>query len=92
MNELVLYGLMGTNIAIFGYAYYVKEQARQGFQRPFVNFMNKMTLNLTAFQHGNYFSLLTSVFTHVDIGHIFSNMFTVYFLGSFLASAPIITP
>ncbi|KAH8644192.1 hypothetical protein IG631_01656 [Alternaria alternata] len=92
MNELVLYGLMGANIAIFGYAYYVKEQAKQGFQRPFVNFMNKMTLNLTAFQHGNYFSLLTSVFTHVDIGHIFSNMFTVYFLGSFLASAPIITP
>ncbi|KAL1800363.1 hypothetical protein ACET3X_000705 [Alternaria dauci] len=92
MNEAILYGLMGTNIAVFGYAYYVKEQARQGYPRPFENFMKKMTLNLTAFQQGNYLSLLTSIFTHVDIGHIFSNMFTVYFLGSFLANAPIITP
>jgi membrane associated rhomboid family serine protease len=83
---------MGTNIAVFGYAYYLKEQARQGYQGPFEKFMEKMTLNLTAFQHGNYLSALTSVFTHVDIGHIFSNMFTVYFMGSFLASAPVITP
>lgn len=92
MNEAVLYGLMGTNIAVFGYAYYLKEQARQGFPAPFVNFMNRMSLNLTTFQQGNYFSMITAIFTHVDIGHIFSNMFTVYFLGSFLASAPIITP
>ncbi|KAG9192165.1 hypothetical protein G6011_10899 [Alternaria panax] len=91
-NHAILYGLMGTNIAVFGYACYLKMQATQGYQVPFVKFMDKMALNLTTFLHGNYFSMLTSVFTHVDIGHIFSNMFTVYFMGSFLASAPIITP
>jgi membrane associated rhomboid family serine protease len=83
---------MGTNIAIFGYAMYLKAQAMQGFQQPFIRFMQKMTLNLTEFRNGAYLSILTSMFTHVDIGHIFSNMFTVYFLGSFLASAPSITP
>ena len=54
--------------------------------------MQKMTMNLTEVLHGNYLQVVTCVFTHLDIGHIFSNMFTVYFLGRFLASAPQITP
>ncbi len=92
LNETILYTLMGTNIAVFGYAYFLKQQALQGFPTPYTNFMHTMSLNLTRFQNGNYSQLLTSMFTHVDIGHLFSNMFTVYFLGTFLAAAPIITP
>lgn len=83
---------MGTNIAVFGYAMYLKAQAQQGYQLPLVRFMQKMTLNMSDVQRGSYLPILTSMFTHVDIGHIFSNMFTVYFLGGFLASAPVITP
>ncbi|KAF1946645.1 hypothetical protein EJ02DRAFT_450373 [Clathrospora elynae] len=91
-NMTVLYTLMGTNIAIFSYAMYLKVQATQGFSRPFTNFMRKMTLNLTEFRNGAYQTIVTSMFTHADIGHVLSNMVTVYFLGSFLAQAPVITP
>lgn len=91
-NNAVLYTLMGTNIAIFGYAMYLKQQAQQGYQLPLIRFLQKMTLNYSEFKNGSYLPLLTSTFTHLDLGHIFSNMFTVYFLGSFLASAPVITP
>ena len=91
-NKFVLYGLMGTNIAVFGYAAFLKSQALQGFHMPFAKFMDTMTLNLTNFRNGNYTSLLTAAFTHVDLFHILSNMVSVYFLGSFLAAAPVITP
>ena len=91
-NNAVLYALMGTNIAIFGYAMYLKQQAMLGFHDPLIRFMQRMTLNLTEFRNGDYLSVLTSTFTHVSIGHIFSNMFTLYFLGSFITTAPVITP
>ncbi|KAF1843832.1 uncharacterized protein K460DRAFT_152178 [Cucurbitaria berberidis CBS 394.84] len=91
-NMRVLYSLMGTNIAVFGYAMYLKAQARQGFQQPFISFLQNMTMNLTDFRNGRWWTLLTANFTHIDIGHIFSNMFTVYFLGGFLATAPQVTP
>jgi membrane associated rhomboid family serine protease len=54
--------------------------------------MQNMTLNLTDVLHGSYLPIITSVFTHIDPMHLASNMFTVYFLGRFLASAPQITP
>ncbi|RMZ70488.1 rhomboid family [Pyrenophora seminiperda CCB06] len=91
-NTAVLYTLLGTNLAVFGYAMYLKEQARQGHPLPFKEFTQKMTLSLPDFQHGSYLPILTSTFTHLDIGHLLANMFSLYFLGSFLASAPVITP
>lgn len=83
---------MGTNIVVFGYGMYAKAAAMQGHQGPFIKFMQNMTLNSDDFRAGRYWTLLTSVFTHLSIGHVFSNMFTVYFLGQFLAYAPQITP
>ncbi|KAF1837929.1 hypothetical protein BDW02DRAFT_644934 [Decorospora gaudefroyi] len=91
-NLAVLYTLMGTNIAIFSYAMYLKAQAVQGYQQPFVRFIKKMTLNLNDVQNGRYLPIITSVFTHLDFWHLFSNMLSVYFLGRFLAAAPVITP
>jgi len=91
-NKTVLYTLIGANVAVYGYAVHLRVQAKRGHQLPFVRFMQRMTLNLSEFQKGSYLPILTSTFTHLDIGHIFSNMFTAYFLGSFLASAPAITP
>ncbi|KAH7345986.1 hypothetical protein BKA66DRAFT_433641 [Pyrenochaeta sp. MPI-SDFR-AT-0127] len=91
-NKAVLYTLMGANVAVFGYAMYLKAQAAQGFPQPFIKFMQNMTLNLSDFRNGRWWTLLTANFTHVDIGHIFSNMFTLFFLGRFLAHAPQITP
>ncbi|KAJ4365716.1 hypothetical protein N0V83_008336 [Neocucurbitaria cava] len=91
-NMGVLYSLMGANIAIYFYAVYLKAQFMQGYQLPFMKFMQNMTLNFTEFRNGRWWTAVTSTFTHVDFGHVFSNMFTMYFLGSFLATAPQVTP
>lgn len=92
-NVNVLYGLMGVNVAIFGYAMYVKQQAMSGFQGPYITFMRNMSINLTdVLRNGTYWTLLTSAFTHVDIWHLGGNMLTAYYLGRFLCYAPVITP
>jgi membrane associated rhomboid family serine protease len=92
-NMNILYGLMGLNVAIFGYAMYAKQQAISGFSGPYLKFMRHMSLNLTNVLHnGAYYQMLTSVFAHVDIWHLAGNMLTAYYLGSFLCYAPIITP
>jgi len=88
----MLYTLMGVNVGVFAYAVYVKAMASQGQQLPLIKFLQNMTLNADEFRSGRYWILLTSCFTHLDFGHVFSNMFTVYFLGRFLAQAPIVTP
>lgn len=91
-NMMILYGLIGANVTIFSYAMYLKTQAVQGFQQPFVKFMKTMTLNLDEFRAGAYLPILTNVFTHLDIMHLGSNMLAIYFMGGFLATAPMITP
>lgn len=92
-NFNVLYGLMGINAAVFGYALYCKAQAQQGFPIPYIQFIRNMSCNLTdVLQEGYYWTLLTSSFAHLDFFHIGSNMFTAYYLGQFLCYSPVITP
>ncbi|KAI8939461.1 hypothetical protein NX059_003236 [Plenodomus lindquistii] len=91
-NMKVLYTLMGVNISVFGYGLYLKTAAQQGHVAPFVKFVQNMTLNLEDFKAGRWWEAITSVFTHLSFGHIFGNMFSAWFLGGFLSSAPIITP
>ncbi|KAF2025536.1 hypothetical protein EK21DRAFT_103858 [Setomelanomma holmii] len=92
-NFAVLYGLMGVNVAVFGYAMYTKAQAQSGFPDPFSNFMRTMTCNLTdVLKNRAYHTLLTSTVTHIDLFHLGANMLTAYFLGSFLCYSSIITP
>ncbi|EUC35334.1 hypothetical protein COCCADRAFT_24738 [Bipolaris zeicola 26-R-13] len=92
-NNKVLYGLMGTNIAVFSYAMYLQQQAAQGFPGPWHRFLRTFTLNFSEFKNGNYTPVLLANFTHIHVWHLFSNMLSFYFLGQFLASAaPLITP
>ncbi|KAH7085468.1 hypothetical protein BKA63DRAFT_431680 [Paraphoma chrysanthemicola] len=92
-NLKMLYGLMGVNVAVFSYAMYAEAQAKSGFPQPFITFMRRMTCNLTDVLHNHtYSTLLTSTFTHVDLFHLGANMFTAYFLGSFLCGSALITP
>jgi membrane associated rhomboid family serine protease len=92
-NMKVLYSLMGVNLAVFGYAMYVKAQAQSGFPGPYMTFMRNMSCNLTdVLKNGTWWTLLTSAFTHVDVWHLAANMFTAYYLGQFLCYAPVITP
>lgn len=88
----VLYALMAVNVSVFGYAIYVREAARQGNKQPWLHFIRNMSLNLDDVRQGHWWLLFTSTFTHIDLSHIFSNLFTVFFLGRFLARHPIITP
>jgi membrane associated rhomboid family serine protease len=72
---------------------YAKAQAQAGFPQPFIKFMRNMSCNLTdVLKSRAYHTLLTSTFTHVDFFHLLGNMFTAYFLGSFLCYSPLITP
>ncbi|KAL6709602.1 hypothetical protein ACN47E_001537 [Coniothyrium glycines] len=91
-NKTILYTLIGTNVGVFLYAMYLKQAAQQGHPKGFVKFMQNMTLNLHDFKAGRYWTPLTSCFTHLDFGHILSNLVTVFFLGRFLAFEPLITP
>lgn len=91
-NLKVLYALMGANISIYIFGSYVKTAAQQRHIKPWVEFKNNMTLNLEEFRSGRWWIVLTASFTHLSLVHVFSNMFTVYFLGRALAAAPVITP
>ncbi|KAH7393926.1 hypothetical protein DE146DRAFT_111936 [Phaeosphaeria sp. MPI-PUGE-AT-0046c] len=92
-NKRVLYALMGLNIGIFGYGAYTQAQAQAGFQEPWIKFMRNMTCNYTdVTRNGAWWTTMTSTFTHIGLGHLASNMFTLYFLGGFLCQLPIITP
>jgi membrane associated rhomboid family serine protease len=84
---------MGANIAIFSYAMYVQQQARSGYPGPYMTFMRNMSCNLTdVIKNNYYYTVFTSTFTHVEPWHLAGNMFTAYYLGSFLCYAPVITP
>lgn len=92
-NIKVLYSLIGINTAVFGYAMYTKAQAQQGYPGPFMKFFRNWTCNLhDVVKSGMWWQPVTSIFAHVDFMHFAGNMFTAYFLGKFLCSAPIITP
>lgn len=92
-NFRVLYGLMGVNIAVFGYATYTKAQAQSGYPGPIIKFMRHMTVNATdVLKNGQYYTLLTAAFTHTELWHLIGNMFTTYYLGGMLCYSPLITP
>jgi membrane associated rhomboid family serine protease len=88
----VIYGLIGVNTAIFGYAVYAKMQAKQGYMQNLIKFTQNFTLNLTEVKYGRWYQTITSVFTHTDLFHYLGNMVSFYFLGQFLAATPLITP
>ncbi|KAJ4412827.1 hypothetical protein N0V91_000589 [Didymella pomorum] len=88
-NELLLKGLVGVNVAVFGYSLYVTEQAKQGHIENFKKYYQNMTLNLKDFKNGYYHQALTSMFAHSGLMHIAFNMFTFYSLGGALAALPV---
>lgn len=91
-NTTVLYGLIGANLAVFGYGQYAHSQAKEGYIAPWSKFLRNMTLNSTDFRNGYWWTVVTANFTHIGVGHLLGNMITAYFIGGFLAAAPQITP
>jgi len=92
-NIKVIYGLIGINVAVWGYAQYTKAQAQAGHMGPFNNYMRNMSCNLTdVLRNGTFWTPLTSTFSHLDIFHVGSNMLGTYFIGKFMCYLPVITP
>jgi membrane associated rhomboid family serine protease len=92
-NINVLYGLMGLNVAVFGYMAYAKAEARAGHPSRFIAYMRNWSCNYTdVVKNGKYWQLMTSTFAHADLFHLGSNMFTAYYLGQFLCYMPSINP
>ncbi|KAF1362597.1 hypothetical protein EJ07DRAFT_108113 [Lizonia empirigonia] len=88
-NMTLLKGLMGVNVAVWGYGFYARAQAKDGHSENYVWFMKNMTMNLTDFKRGAYWQAITAVFTHQDFFHIAANLLTFWYLGSGLAAMPI---
>ncbi|PSN62862.1 hypothetical protein BS50DRAFT_577746 [Corynespora cassiicola Philippines] len=86
-NMLVIYGLIGVNLAVFGYGMYAKVQMGQGYSKPFVEFIRNFTLNVhTAIGEKRWWTIITSNYAHLDFFHLLGNMISVYAFGSCLAA------
>ncbi|KZM22593.1 serine-type endopeptidase [Ascochyta rabiei] len=86
---VLLKGLMGVNVAVWGYGMYARAQAKEGHPGNYFKFMQNMTMNLTEFKRGYYWQAVTSMFTHQDFFHIGANLFTFWYLGRGLAAMPV---
>lgn len=88
-NMVLLKGLMGVNLAVWGYGIYTFAQARQGYSENYRSFMQNMTMNVTEFKNGYYWQAITSVFTHENFLHIGFNLLTFWYMGRTLAALPV---
>ncbi|KAF3047575.1 hypothetical protein E8E12_010513 [Didymella heteroderae] len=88
-NMLLLKGLVGINVAVFGYSLYVTEQAKQGHMENFRKYYQHMSLSLRDFKNGYYWQTISCMFAHSGLMHIAFNMFTFYSLGGALAALPV---
>ncbi|KAF2252596.1 rhomboid-domain-containing protein [Trematosphaeria pertusa] len=89
LNNRLLWSFIALNCGVFGYAQYLKAQAVQGYQQPLIKFMQNFTLNLDGvLKEGRWWTMITSVFTHLSPMHLLANMLSIYYIGGMLASTP----
>ncbi|KAA8541053.1 hypothetical protein F0562_025016 [Nyssa sinensis] len=67
----VVLGLILTNVAVF--------MLWQVADRKFM--MNNFTISIDNFRSGHVHTLITSAFSHIEAGHLISNMIGLYFFG-----------
>ncbi|KAI9495163.1 hypothetical protein BDB00DRAFT_760466 [Zychaea mexicana] len=78
----VLYSVIGANVAVFFMWQYAINCYRQFGDGSWLNFMRANFVNSReAIQHGYYHTLLTSAFSHKDMGHLGLNMLVLYSMG-----------
>jgi membrane associated rhomboid family serine protease len=82
-------GLVGINVAVFGYSIYATEQAKQGYMENFRKYYQNMTMSLRDVKNGYYWQTITCVFAHSGLMHIAFNMLTFWSLGGALAALPV---
>ncbi|MED6193447.1 hypothetical protein PIB30_019562 [Stylosanthes scabra] len=69
-NDMVL-GLIIANVAVF----LLWRIADKRFM------INNFTISLDNFKSGRFHTLITNAFSHIEFGHLFSNMIGLYFFG-----------
>ena len=85
----LLKGLVGVNVAVFGYSIYATELAKQGYMDNFRKYYQNMTMSLRDVKNGYYWQTITCMFAHSGIMHIAFNMITFWSLGGALAALPV---
>lgn len=71
-DQHLLYGIIGTNVAVF-LAWHTQSNRLM---------MDNFTLTLASVLQGRVHTLLTSLFSHANFGHLAMNMITLFFFGS----------
>lgn len=94
IKSKMLWGMLGLNAGIFLYVNYLKVQAKQTRDTSsLVTFMQNMSISANGFfNEQRYWTLLTSMFTHVEPFHLLANALSAYFMGSMLVMTPSISP
>ncbi|ORX54382.1 hypothetical protein DM01DRAFT_1286931 [Hesseltinella vesiculosa] len=78
----VLWGVIGTNVAIYGVWQYGISNYRQFGDPGCLQFMLRHFMNSPeAWQNGRWHTLLTSAFSHKDLDHLGINMLVLYSMG-----------
>ena len=77
-NNALIYGIMGTNVLVFG-AWY-QSRTDYALNRFMVN--NFTTSYHSVLKRYKLHTLVTSMFSHMNISHLALNMVTLYFFGS----------
>ncbi|KAI8142899.1 hypothetical protein BJV82DRAFT_612667 [Fennellomyces sp. T-0311] len=78
----ILYGVIGTNVAVYFMWQYAISSYRQFGDSSWLNFMAGNFMNSReAIQQGRYHTLLTSAFSHKDLSHLGLNMLVLYSMG-----------
>lgn len=87
-TNTVFWGIIGINGAVF-----LLWQAASGRARlekdpsALVWMYQNFTNSITNLRNGRFWTIITSTFSHQDVGHIFFNMFTFYFMGRHLLNS-----
>ncbi|KAG9045021.1 hypothetical protein FS837_007155 [Tulasnella sp. UAMH 9824] len=80
--DMVFYGIMGINGAVFALWWYASESWKK-FRDPSLYrwMLDNFTTSTRNLLQGRVWTLLTSCFSHEDAGHIFMNLLTFWFMG-----------
>ncbi|KAF9449915.1 rhomboid-domain-containing protein [Macrolepiota fuliginosa MF-IS2] len=87
-TKYVFWGIIGINCTVFFLWKAAAARTKLEHDPSAVVWMyQNFTNSITNLQNGRVWTILTSTFSHYDIGHIFFNMFTFYFMSKHLLNS-----
>ncbi|KAF7776387.1 hypothetical protein Agabi119p4_4780 [Agaricus bisporus var. burnettii] len=84
-HNYVFWGIIGANGAVFCLWQAARGRAQMEKDPSALVWMNQnFTNSVNNLKDGRLWTVISSAFSHQDVGHIFFNMFTFYFMGDHL--------